>query len=139
MTRGQPLAQQSLSAPITQIVQQPTSPALSRLCNSELRKDLVLPIKCLSRPKELLHQCKGSSGVLIPTTSIVDCRDTQLTMPRSTIQRDTTWFLMPAHMSLCHILGIRTLIVIMHSNSSSLRLRINKCKYKDLKFRLKDS
>jgi hypothetical protein len=29
--------------------------------------------------------------MLILTTSIVDCRDTQLIMPRSTIQWDTTW------------------------------------------------
>ena len=46
---------------------------------------------------------------------------------------------MPAHMSSCHILGIRTLIVIMHNNSNSLWLRINRFKYKDLKLRLKDS
>ena len=63
----------------------------------------------------------------------------QLTMLRSTIQRDTTWFLMPVYMSLCHIPGIRTLTVIMHSNSSSLWLRINKSKYKDLKLKLKGS
>ena len=46
---------------------------------------------------------------------------------------------MPVHMSLCHISGIRTLTVIIHSKSSSVRLRINKSKYKDLKLRLKGS
>ena len=44
---------------------------------------------------------------------------------------------MLVHMSLCHILGIRTLIIIMHVNSSSLQLRINRSKYKDLRLRLK--
>ena len=51
---------------------------------------------------------------------------------------------MPARMSLCHILGIRILTVIMHSNSSnlrskdnSLRLRVHKFKYKALMLRLK--
>ena len=63
----------------------------------------------------------------------------QLTMLRSTIQKDITWFLMPACMNSCHILGIRTLTIIMHSNSSSLWVRINKSKYKDLKLRLKGS
>ena len=46
---------------------------------------------------------------------------------------------MPTHMSSYHILGIRTLTVIMHNNSNSLWLRINKSKYKDLKLRLKGS
>jgi hypothetical protein len=77
--------------------------------------------------------------MLILTTSIVDYKDMQLATLRSTIQRDTTWFLMPVHMSLCHIPGIKTLTVIMHSNSSNLRLRINKFKYKDLKLKLKSS
>ena len=63
----------------------------------------------------------------------------QLAMIRLTIQRDTTWFLMLVHMSLWHISGIRTLTVIMHISSSSLRLRINKLKYKDLKLKLKGS
>jgi hypothetical protein len=60
-------------------------------------------------------------------------------MLKSTIQRDTIWFLMAVHMSLSHISGIRTLSIIMHSNSSSLWLKINKSKYKDLKLRLKGS
>ena len=64
-------------------------------------------------------------------------------MLRSTIQRDIAWFLMPAHTSSCHILGIRILTVIMLSNfrpkGKCLRLRINKFKYKDLKLRLKGS
>ena len=63
----------------------------------------------------------------------------QLTMLRSTIQKDITWFLMPARMSLCHILGIRILIVIMHNNSNSLRFKVNKLKYKVLRLRLKGS
>ena len=53
---------------------------------------------------------------------------------------------MPAHMSSCHILGIRILTVIMLSNFSSFKpksrclwLKINKFKYKDLKLRLKGS
>ena len=84
--------------------------------------------------------------MLILITSIVDYKDMQLTTLRSTIQRDITWFLMQAHMSSCHIRGIRILAVIMLSNFSSfrpkgkcLRLRINKFKYKDLKLRLKAS
>jgi hypothetical protein len=77
--------------------------------------------------------------MLILTTSIVDYKDIQHAMLRSTIQRDTTWFLMPVHISLCHIPGIRTLTVIMHNNSSNLWLRINKSKYKDLKLKLKSS
>ena len=40
-------------------------------------------------------------------------------------------------MSLCHILGIRILTVIMHKNSSSLWLKVNKLKYKVLKLILK--
>jgi hypothetical protein len=40
-------------------------------------------------------------------------------------------------MSSCHILGTRILIVIMHSISSSLRLKVNKLKYEVL--RLKSS
>ena len=63
----------------------------------------------------------------------------QLTMLRSTIQRDIIWFLMPAHTSSCHILGIRILIVIMLNNSSSLWLRVNKLKYKVLRLKLKGS
>ena len=109
---------------------------LSRLRNGRLREDSVLPIKRLSWPIKLLHWCRGSSRMLIPTISIVGCKDTRLTIPISTIHRDTTWFLMLVHMSLSHILGIKTLTIIMHSNSSSLRLRINKSKYKDLRFRL---
>ena len=65
---------------------------------------------------------------------------------RSAIQKDITWFFMPARTSLCHTLGIRTLIVIMRNNSSNLRfkdnslwLRVNKFKYKALRLRLKDS
>jgi hypothetical protein len=77
--------------------------------------------------------------MLIPTTSIVDYKDIQLTMLRSTIQRDITWFLMLAHTSSCHTLGIRILIVIMHNNSSSLWLKVNKLKYKVLRLRLKGS
>ena len=60
---------------------------------------------------------------------------------------------MPAHMSLCHTLGIRIRTVIMHSNFSSfkprdsniglkgnsLRLRVNRFKYKVLRLRLKGS
>ena len=42
-------------------------------------------------------------------------------------------------MSLCHILGIRTLTIIMHNNSSSLQLKVNKLKYKVLRLRLKGS
>ena len=63
----------------------------------------------------------------------------QLIMLRLTIQRDITWFLMPAHTSSCHILGIRILTVVMHINSSSLQLRINESKCKDLKLKLKGS
>ena len=46
---------------------------------------------------------------------------------------------MLVHMSLCHILGIRTLAIIMGSKSSSLWIRIKKSKYKDLRLRLKGS
>ena len=53
---------------------------------------------------------------------------------------------MPARMSLCHTLAIRILIVIMRNNSSNLRskgnslwLRVNKFKYKALKFKHKHS
>ena len=46
---------------------------------------------------------------------------------------------MPAHTNSCHILGIRILTVIMHNNSSSLWLRINKSKSKNLKLKLKGS
>ena len=53
---------------------------------------------------------------------------------------------MPAHMSSCHILGIRILTIIMRNNSSNLRskdnslpLRVNKFKYKALKLRIKGS
>ena len=42
-------------------------------------------------------------------------------------------------MSLCHILGIRILTVIMHNNSSSLWLMVNKLKYKVLRLNLKGS
>ena len=75
--------------------------------------------------------------MFILTTSIVDCKDMQLLMLRLTIQRDITWFLMPAHRSSCHILDTRILIVIMHNNSSSLRLKVNMLKYKVLRLRLK--
>ena len=44
---------------------------------------------------------------------------------------------MPACTSPCHILGIRILTVIMHNNSSSLWLKVNKLKYKVLKLILK--
>jgi hypothetical protein len=77
--------------------------------------------------------------MLILTTSIVDCKDMQLATLRSTIERDITWFLMLARINSCHILGIRILIVIMLNNSSSLWLRVNQSKYKDLKLRLKGS
>jgi hypothetical protein len=77
--------------------------------------------------------------MLILTTLIVDCKDMQLATLRSTIQKDITWFLMPTHMSSCHILGTRILIVIMHNNSSSLRFMVNKLKYKVLRLRLKSS
>jgi hypothetical protein len=77
----------------------------------------------------------------------------QLTMLRSTTQRDIIWFLMLVHMSFCHILGTRILIVIIHNNFSSfkpkdnnlrfmcnnLRLRVNNFKYKALRLRPKDS
>jgi hypothetical protein len=77
----------------------------------------------------------------------------QLTMLRSTTQRDIIWFLMLVHMSFCHILGTRILIVIIHNNFSSfkpkdsnlrfmcnnLRLRVNSFKYKALRLRPKDS
>jgi hypothetical protein len=70
----------------------------------------------------------------------------QLIMLRSTIQKDITWFLMPAHTSLCHTLGIRILTVIMRNNSSHLkskdnilRLRVDKFKYRALRLRLKGS
>ena len=46
---------------------------------------------------------------------------------------------MPTHMSSCHTLGIRILIIIMHYNSSSLWLKVNKLKYKDLRLRLMGS
>ena len=46
---------------------------------------------------------------------------------------------MLVHLSLCRIPGIKTLTVIMHSNSSNLCLRINKSKYKDFKLKLKGS
>ena len=53
---------------------------------------------------------------------------------------------MPAHMTFYHILGTRILTVVMRNNSSSfmskdnsLRLRVNKFKYKALRLRLKDS
>ena len=60
---------------------------------------------------------------------------------------------MPAHMSFCHILGTRILIIIMCSNFSSfrprgsnlrfkdnsLRHRVNSFKYKALRLRSKDS
>ena len=77
--------------------------------------------------------------MLILTISIVNYKDTQLTMLRSTIQRDITWFFMPARMSSCHILGTRILIVIMHNNSSNLWLKVSKLKYKVLRLRLKGS
>ena len=112
---------------------------LSRLCNDRLREDSVLPIKHFSRPIKLPHQCKGSSGMMILTTSIVSCKDTQLTILRLTVQRGITWFFMLAHTSSCHILGIRILIVIMLNNSSSLWLRVNKLKYKVLRLKLKGS
>ena len=51
---------------------------------------------------------------------------------------------MPTHMTSCHTLGIRILIVIMRNNFSnlrfkdnSLRLKVNKFKYKALRLRLK--
>ena len=50
-----------------------------------------------------------------------------LIMLRSTIQKDITWFLMPAHMSFCHILGIRIPTVIMHNN---FRTRHNNLKFR---------
>ena len=73
-----------------------------------------------------------------------------LIMLKSTTQSDITWFLMPTDMSFCHILGIRTPTVIIHSNFSpkdnnfkfrgnSLRLRVNNCKYKAPKLRSKGS
>ena len=60
---------------------------------------------------------------------------------------------MPTHMSLCCILGTRTLIVTMHNNFSSFKptdsnlrfkdnslwLRVNKFKHKALRLRLKGS
>ena len=58
--------------------------------------------------------------MLIQTTSIVDCRGMQLTMLRPTVQKDIIWFRMTAHMCCYHILGIRILIIIMHSNFDSL-------------------
>ena len=64
-------------------------------------------------------------------------------MLRSTTLKDIIWFLMPAHMSFCHILGIRIHTVIMHSNlkfrGSNLRLRVNSSKYKALRLKSKDS
>jgi hypothetical protein len=66
----------------------------------------------------------------------------QLIMLRSTTPKDIIWFLMPAHMSFCHILGTRILIIIMHNfkfRGSSLRLRVNSSKYKALRLKSKDS
>ena len=70
----------------------------------------------------------------------------QLIMLRSTVQKDITWFLMPAHTSLCYTLVIRILTVIMRNNSSNLRskvnilrLRVDKFKYRALRLRLKGS
>jgi hypothetical protein len=77
--------------------------------------------------------------MLILTISVVDCKDMQLATLRSTIPKDITWFLMPAHMSSCHILGTRSLIVIMNNNSSSLWFMVNKLKYKVLRIRLKSN
>ena len=61
--------------------------------------------------------------------------------------------MMPARTSLCHILGTRISIIIMHNNFSSfwprdnnlrsnynsLRLRVNSSKYKALRLRCKDN
>ena len=55
----------------------------------------------------------------------------QLTMLRSTIQKDIIWFVMPAHMSFCHILGTKILIIITQNNFSSFRLRDNNLRFKD--------
>ena len=70
----------------------------------------------------------------------------QLITLRSIIQKDITWFLMPARTSSRHTLSIRILTVIMRNNFSnlrpkgnSLRLRVNKFKYKALKFKHKHS
>ena len=70
----------------------------------------------------------------------------QLITLRSIIQKDITWFLMPARTSSRHTLSIRILTVIMRNNSSSLRskdnslrLRVNKFKHKALKLKLKGS
>ena len=86
---------------------------------------------------------------MIQVISIADCKDMQLTMLRLTTWRDITWFFMPAHMSFCHILGSRILIVIMYNNFSrdnnlrfkhnSLRLRVNNFKYKALRLKPKFS
>jgi len=60
---------------------------------------------------------------------------------------------MPAHMSFCHILGTRILIIIMHNNfrsfrakdnnprlkCNSLRRKVNNFKYKALKLKSKNS
>ena len=60
---------------------------------------------------------------------------------------------MPAHMSFCHTLGTRILIIIMRNNftsfrprdsclrfkDNSLRLRVNSYKYKALRHKSKDS
>ena len=58
-------------------------------------------------------------------------------MLRSTTQKDITWFPMPARMNSCHILGTRIVTVIMHNNSNSLWLKVNKLKYKVLRLRLR--
>ena len=42
---------------------------------------------------------------------------------------------MLARTSLCHTLGIRILTVIMHNNSSNLRLKVSKLKYKVLRLK----
>ena len=67
----------------------------------------------------------------------------QLAMLRSTIQRNITWSLMPAHTSSCHTLGIKILITTMFNSykfkDNSLRLRVNKLKHKDPKSRPQDN
>ena len=69
--------------------------------------------------------------MLIQVVTIVNCRGMQLIMFKLTTQRDTIWFFMLAHMSFCHTLGTRILIIIMHNSFSSFKPRDNNLRFKD--------
>ena len=158
MIGRQPPLQQPPSAPITQTiqqligqnqdysVQQQTSLATQQVVQWLAQVRFSTSYQTPQSAHKLLHQCRGSSRMLILTTLIVDCMGIQLTILRSTIQKDITQFLMLARTSLCHTLGIRILTVIMRNNSSNLRvkdnnlqLRVNKFKCKALRLKLKGS